>query len=81
MKKVKWPYIEDQDKIERRLVEWNILHFNQASETPLANETYKNKLDPCSRTEDELEDIFRHKLSNTDDERPEVRFFLEQIQK
>ena len=80
MKKVQWMYIEDQAQIERRLVEWNILHFNQASETPLANENYKNKLDPCDKTDSELEHILKHKLSEGHDERPEVKFFLQQIQ-
>lgn len=36
MKKVEWEYIEDVVETERRLFEWNILHFNQAHTTPLA---------------------------------------------
>lgn len=44
---LEWTYFEDPDIVGQRLVEWNILHFNQASETPLATEFWKNKLDPA----------------------------------
>lgn len=80
MEKVKWMYIEDQTQIERRLVERNILHFNQASDTPLANAAYKKKLNPSDKTDYDLEDILRHKLSDGHEDKPEVRFFLQQIQ-
>ena len=80
MKKVQWHYIEDPQEIERRLLEWNILHFNQASETPLANQTWHDKLDPCDKTDDELDIILQEKLSQDDDLCPTTRCFLEQIQ-
>lgn len=69
-------YIEDQHIIERRLVEWNILHFNQASETPLATEHWHNKLDPCSKTDDELDHILNITLTEDDSLSPETRCFL-----
>ena len=36
LKRIEWEYTEDRDEIERRLLEWNILHFNQAYASPLA---------------------------------------------
>lgn len=80
MKKVQWSYTEDPLEIERRLVEWNILHFNQASETPLANQTWCDKLDPCTKTDDELEHILHRRLSQDPDLCPTTKCFLEQIQ-
>ena len=72
MKKIQWHYIEDPQEIERRLVEWNILHSNQASETPLANEKWRNKL---NKTDEELDEILRNKLTQDVDLCPTTRFF------
>ena len=80
MKKVVWKYIEDPQEIERRLVEWNILHFNQASETPFANEHWSRKLDPCDKSDMELDEILHHTLSEDDSLTPETSCFLRQIQ-
>lgn len=80
MKKVQWFYTEDPQEIERRLVEWNTLHFNQAGETPLANQNWSDKLDPCNKTDDELEHVLHHRLSQGPDLCPTTKCFLQQIQ-
>ena len=76
MKQLQWHYIQDPQEIERRLVEWNILHFNQASETPLATQQWHDKLDPCDKSDDELEAILRDKLSQDNDLCPTTRCFF-----
>ena len=57
--KLEWVSIEDPQVIETRLLEWNVLHFNQASSTQLANETWEAKLNPCGKTDAELDQIGR----------------------
>lgn len=80
MKKVIWTYVEDPSEIERTLVQWNILHFNQASETPLTTPQWKQLLDPCNRSDSELDEILHHRLTEDANLDPETRCFLTQIQ-
>ena len=57
-----------------------MLHFNQASQTPLATPEWENKLDPCSKTDYELDDILHNKLANDKNLDSVTRCFLTQIQ-
>ena len=43
---IEWEYTEDDEDIKFRLKEWNILHFNQSIETPLAEEKWEKLLTP-----------------------------------
>ena len=79
--KLDWIYIEDPQIIETRLLEWNVLHFNQASTTQLATEKWETKLNPCNKSDDELDVILNDTLTTDPDLTPEARCLLEQIQK
>ena len=72
-------YTENRQEIERRLLEWNILHFNQAHASPLATKHWQNKLDPVGKTDEELEDIIKYNLLDGEDLSPETICLLEQI--
>jgi len=61
--KPKWVFITDPVKIEKRLWEWQFFHYNLAGETPLASEAWRDKLDPVSRTDKEIEDILKDSLN------------------
>ena len=80
MKKVVWTFIEDLPKIERRLIEWNIPHFNQTSETPLAQPHWEHKLDLNTKSDDELDHLLRVTLCDDDTLNEETKCFLRQIQ-
>ena len=80
LKKMEWEYIEDNIEIERRLLEWNILHFNQAHNTPLATPEWQQKLDPINKSDDDLETILYDTLTSNVDLAPETICLLEQIQ-
>ena len=62
LKQIEWDYTEDQQTIATRLIEWNMLHFNQACDTPLAAPIWAEKLDPTQRSDDELEEILTSTL-------------------
>lgn len=80
LKKMEWEYIEDNIEIERRLLEWNILYFNQAHNTPLATPEWQQKLDPINKSDDDLETILHDTLTSNVDLAPETICLLEQIQ-
>ena len=77
---LEWVYLEDPAIIETRLLEWNVLHFNQASKTQLGTEKWEQKLNPCKRTDAELDDILNNTLTQDDDLTPEATCLLKQIQ-
>ena len=78
-KSIEWDYTEDRDEIERRLLEWNIHHFNQASSSPLAAQYWQDKLNPINKTDDELNEILQHTLLDGEDLSAETICLLEQI--
>ena len=53
---LEWRRILDSEEVEEHLVKWCILHFAQASSTPLASERWLNLLDLHSES-NSLEDI------------------------
>ena len=69
----------DRKEIERRLLEWNIFHFNQAHASPLATKHWQQKLDPICKTDEELEDILQYTLLDGEDLSPETICLLEQM--
>ena len=79
LKSIEWEYTEDLQEIERRLLEWNIHHFNQAHTSPLATKYWQDKLDPIHKSEDELEDILHHTLLDGEELSAETICLLEQI--
>jgi len=54
-----WTFITNPDEIERRLLEWQVFHYGQASETPLAKAEWYNALNPNAKTDEEIRDIFQ----------------------
>ena len=60
--KPKFVYINDPDEIEKRLLEWQYFHYGQASETPLATQDWHAKLNPASKSDEEIEEIMKGKL-------------------
>ena len=79
LKRIEWEYTEDKGEIERRLLEWNILHFNQAHSSPLATKHWQDKLTPIGKTDDELDSILKDTLLDGDNLSPETRCLLEQM--
>ena len=43
-------YINDQEAIEKRLIEWQYQHYGQAKETPLASSYWHDKLNPLKKS-------------------------------
>ena len=79
LKSIEWEYTEDLQEIERRLLEWNIHHVNQAHTFPLATPHWQSKLDPIHKSDDELEAILNHTLLEGEDLSAETICLLEQI--
>ena len=79
LKKIEWEYTEDQQTIATRLIEWNMLHFNQACDTPLAAPEWATKLDPTTRKDDELEEILRSTITEGANLTVEAKCILEMI--
>ena len=79
LKSIDWEYTEDAAEIERRLLEWNIHHFNQAHPSPLASKYWQDKLNPIHKTEAELDDILHYTLLDREDLSAETICLLEQI--
>lgn len=61
---VQWRYISDPKEIERRIIEWNTLHFDQASGTPLGGETWDTALDPTKITNKQVMDQLDQAIRN-----------------
>jgi len=55
-------YITDPKEIESRLIEWQYLHYMQASETPLADKYWYDKLNPNNITDIDIRDILEGKI-------------------
>ena len=72
-------YITDPDAIEKRLVEWQYLHYMQASETPLADAYWYDKLNPCSITDDDVQDILNGAVTNDPTLHPSSKCFFQEI--
>lgn len=79
LKTIEWDYTEDPAEIDRRLLEWNIHHFNQAHSSPLATAYWQEKLNPINKTDDELDDILQYTLLDGEDLSAETICLLEQI--
>ena len=47
-----------------RLREWNIIHFNQAIETPLASAKWEEALDPDKILGDNIQDVIQQAIDN-----------------
>ena len=58
----KWRYITDEEEIESRLVEWQILHYSQAKETPLTTKEWDRKLNPAVLTDNAVNEILKNGL-------------------
>jgi len=72
-------YTNDPIQIERRLVEWQQLHYAQAGETPLASPSWTEALDPCTKTDEEIEQIMTGQLFSTSTLPRESKDFLHEM--
>jgi len=63
---VQWEYITDLDEIEKRLIEWNDLHFKQADETAFGNEHWKEMLDPEKFSDEKVQEELNKVLRDND---------------
>jgi len=60
-----WVYITDEKEIENRLVQWQHLHYSQASETPFASKEWFRKVDVNNVNEDEIHAVLNNTLNVT----------------
>ena len=77
--KITWEYTEDETEISRRLREWNMIHFNQAVETPLATEQWEHSLDPNKVLENNMIQILDDAIHNDTSLHKDSRCFLEEM--
>lgn len=61
---IDWEYTEDEDPIKFRLREWNILHFNQSIETPLASAEWEKKLSPDKLLSSNITDVIQEAIES-----------------
>ena len=80
-KQIKWEYTEDGTIIKFRLREWNILHFNQSHETPLASQEWEQKLTPKDQLTEDMTDIIEEAIKDSPDLHANSRCVLEEILK
>ena len=78
-KEIRWVYIEEASEILCRLREWNILHFNQSSETPLASKEWEEALNPGDTLEDKMVDVVSTALENDKQLHQDSRCVLQEI--
>jgi len=74
-------YITDPNEIERILVEWQYLHYMQASETPLADSYWYDKLNPCNLTDTDVHEILHGKVASDPTLHPSSKCFFQEISK
>ena len=77
--KIAWEYTENEADIKRRLREWNMIHFNQAVETPLATEQWEQGLDPNKVLETNMSQILDDAIKNDPTLHKDSRCFLEEM--
>ena len=78
---IQWEFTEDEDKIKFRLKEWNVLHFNQSVETPLASEQWENNLTPENIVDNEIANIIQRAIENDKTLHPDSVCLLEEMKK
>jgi len=69
-------YITDPQQIERRLLEWQYLHYGQAKETPLASKEWRDLLDPNKLSDLEMDEIMKGKFFQDSNLPVESKSFL-----
>ena len=79
--KVEWDYTEDDEDIKVRLKEWNILHFNQSSETPLATKRWEQPLQPNQIIDNEISDTIQKAIDENPDLHPDSICLLQEMKK
>ena len=77
--KPSWTFITDSIEIERRLEEWQLCHYSQAQETPLATKQWQERLDPVSKTDEQMSSIMEGELFTKSDLPMESKRFLKHM--
>jgi len=77
--KTEFSYVTDPEAIEKRLVEWQYLHYMQASETPLADPYWYDKLNPCNITDSDVQDILHGSVTSDPTLHPSSKCFFQEI--
>jgi len=72
-------YITDPDEIEKRLVEWQYLHYMQASETPLADAYWYKKLNPNDLTDADIQQVLNGKMNEDPTIHASSKCFFQEI--
>ena len=76
---IQWEYTEKEEDIKFRLREWNILHFNQSHDTPLASAEWEAKLTPENQLTEDMTELITTALHTSPDLHPDSRCVLEEI--
>ena len=79
--KIEWEYTEDDTIIKFRLREWNIIHFNQSSETPLASQMWEDKLAPDCLIEENIHDVLQQAIDSSDDLHQASKCLLQEMKR
>jgi len=74
-----WTFITDATEIERRLGEWQLCHYSQAQETPLATKQWQELLDPVSKTDEQMTSIMKGDIFTKSDLPMESKCFLKHM--
>ena len=76
---IEWEYTENDDDIKFRLREWNILHFNQSSETSLASTAWEKNFTPDTLLDKSISRVIQRAIELDPDLHPNSRCFLEEM--
>ena len=78
--KIEWEYTEQEQEIEYRLREWNILHFNQSIGTPLASTEWEANLSPDSVIDSNIVDVIHKAIEADSTLHPDSICLLQEMQ-
>ena len=79
--KIDWEFTEDENYIQFRLREWNILHFNQSHATPLASATWEKHLTPEEIVDSQIPDIIQRAIDADTTLHPDSKCLLEEMKR
>jgi len=74
-----WTFITDKEEIDKRIWEWQYLHYSQAGETPLASPVWRDKLDPVVKSDSEMNEVMQGDIFEQSDLPAEAKTFLKHL--
>ena len=76
---IEWEYTENDDAIKFRFREWNIIHFNQSIEIPLASPEWEKSLTQDQILDSEIFNIIQKAIDSDPDLHQDSKHLLEEM--